>query len=41
MRMIGPDGGLVLIAGCVEDMTDRMRRFMSALAAAAPDDGPD
>ena len=33
--VIGPDGRVVLIAHCVEDVTDRMRRFMSVLAAEA------
>jgi PAS domain-containing protein len=29
----GPDGSVVLIAHCAEEVTDRLRRFMSALAA--------
>lgn len=29
----GPDGGVVLIASLMEDVTERMRRFMSALEA--------
>jgi PAS domain-containing protein len=35
----GPDGSVVLIAGCLEDVTDRMRRFMSVLEADAEGDG--
>jgi PAS domain-containing protein len=31
--VFGPDGPVVLIANCPEDVTDRMRRFMSAVAA--------
>jgi PAS domain-containing protein len=33
--VFGPDGGVALIALCVEEITDRMRRFMSALEAEA------
>lgn len=36
----GPDGGVVLIANCGEDVTDRMRRFMSALEADPEHEGP-
>jgi PAS domain S-box-containing protein len=36
----GPDGHIVLIAHIGEDVTDRLRRFMSTLEAeAVPDDG--
>jgi PAS domain-containing protein len=38
--VFGPDGRVVLIANCPEEVTDRMRRFMSALAADAEDEGP-
>jgi PAS domain-containing protein len=31
--VFGPDGRVALIAFCVEDVTERMRRFMSALDA--------
>jgi PAS domain S-box-containing protein len=31
----GPDGTVVLIASLIEDVTERMRRFMSALEADA------
>ena len=31
--VIGPDGGVVLIASVAEEVTDRLRRFMSAIAA--------
>ena len=33
--VFGPDGGVVLIASVSEDVTDRMRRFMSALESDA------
>jgi PAS domain-containing protein len=36
----GPDGNVVLIASCVEDVTDRMSRFMSALEADATYEAP-
>jgi PAS domain-containing protein len=36
----GPDGSVVLIASCVEDVTDRMSRFMSALDADATYEAP-
>ncbi len=36
----GPDGSVVLIAGCLEDVTGRMRRFMSVLEAGAERGGP-
>ena len=39
--VFGADGRLVLIAQCVEEVTDRMRRFMSALAADAAHGGPE
>jgi PAS domain-containing protein len=35
--VLGPDGQVVLIAHCPEEVTGRLRRFMSALAA---DDEP-
>ena len=38
--VFGPDGGVVLIASVAEDVTDRMRRFMSVLAADAARGGP-
>jgi PAS domain-containing protein len=38
--VFGPDGRIVLIAQCVEEVTDRLRRFMSALAANAAYGGP-
>lgn len=37
--VFGPDDRVVLIAHCPEEVTDRMNRFMSALAAEAVDDG--
>jgi PAS domain S-box-containing protein len=33
--VFGPDGRVALIAHCVEDVTDRLNRFMSALEADA------
>jgi PAS domain S-box-containing protein len=36
----GPDGRVVLIASLGEDVTDRMSRFMSVLAAGAEHEGP-
>jgi PAS domain-containing protein len=33
--VFGPDGSIVLIASCGEDVTDRLSRFMSALEADA------
>jgi PAS domain-containing protein len=33
--VFGPDGRIVLIAHCGEDVTDRMHRFMSVLAGDA------
>jgi PAS domain-containing protein len=36
--VFGQDGRVVLIAYCGEDVTDRMRRFMSVLAADAAGD---
>jgi PAS domain-containing protein len=39
--VLGPDGRVVLIAHCGEEVTDRMRRFMSALAADAEHEGPE
>ena len=35
--VFGPDGRLALIAFCVEEVTDRLNRFMSALSADAED----
>jgi PAS domain-containing protein len=37
--VFGPDGRVALIAHCSEDVTDRMRRFMSALAADTEHEG--
>jgi PAS domain-containing protein len=39
--VFGPDGPVVLIANCGEDVTNRMARFMSVLAAEAEHDGVD
>jgi PAS domain-containing protein len=39
--VFGPDDRVVLIAHCPEEVTDRMRRFMSVLAADAADEGPE
>jgi PAS domain S-box-containing protein len=36
----GPDGSVMVIASCVEDVTDRMSRFMSALEADAMYEAP-
>jgi PAS domain S-box-containing protein len=36
--VFGPDGPVALIANCGEDVTGRMRRFMSVLAAEAEHD---
>ncbi len=36
----GRDGRVALIAFCVEEITERLSRFMSSLAAAADDEGP-
>jgi PAS domain-containing protein len=36
----GPDGRVVLIVSCVEDVTDRMSRFMSTLEADATYEAP-
>ena len=33
--VFGPDGRLVLIANCVEEITDRLRRFIGGLTANA------
>ena len=33
--VFGPDGSVVLIASCGEDVTDRLNRFMSVLEAEA------
>lgn len=33
--IFGPDGRVVLIAHCVEDVTDRVRKFVDGLAADA------
>jgi PAS domain-containing protein len=38
--VFGPDGRVALIAFCVEEVTARMRRFMSALEADAEDEDP-
>jgi PAS domain-containing protein len=37
--VLGPDGRVMLIAYCAEDVTERMHRFMSALAAEAEHEG--
>ena len=37
--VFGPDGRVMLIAYCAEDVTERMRRFMSALAVEAAYEG--
>jgi PAS domain-containing protein len=37
----GPDGRVVLLVSVMEEVTDRMRRFMSALAADGAHDGPE
>jgi PAS domain-containing protein len=39
--VFGPDGRVMLIAYCAEDVTERMHRFMSALAADAQHEGPE
>lgn len=39
--VFGPDGSVALIAHCAEEVTDRMRRFMSVLAADAEHEGPE
>jgi hypothetical protein len=31
--VFGPDGGVVLIAQCVEEITEKVRRFVGGLAA--------
>lgn len=36
----GPDGDVELIAQCVEEVTDRLRKFVSGLAADAVENGP-
>jgi PAS domain-containing protein len=38
--VFGPDGRVALIAHCLEEVTERMRRFMSALAADPEHEGP-
>jgi PAS domain-containing protein len=38
--VFGADGRVVLIAQCVEEVTGRLRRFMSALSADAAYGGP-
>ena len=38
--VFGPDGRMVLIASCGEDVTDRMKRFMSVLTADAMHEDP-
>jgi hypothetical protein len=35
----GPDGSVVLVASCPEDVTGRMRRFMSVLEADTEGEG--
>jgi PAS domain-containing protein len=37
--VFGPDGRVALIAFCTEDVSDRMRRFVSALESDAEDEG--
>ena len=39
--VLGPNGQVLLIARCPEELTERMRTFMSALAADAEHEGPD
>jgi PAS domain-containing protein len=39
--VLGPDGRVVLIAHCLEEVTERMRRFMSGLAADSEHEEPD
>lgn len=39
--VLGPDGSVALIAGCGEDVTDRLTRFMSVLEADAQREGPE
>lgn len=39
--VFGPGGRVVLIAHCVEEVTDRMRKFVAGLAADAVYDSPD
>lgn len=38
--VLGPDGRVALVAFCTEEVTDRMRRFMSVLDADAEAQGP-
>ena len=38
--VLGPDGSVTLIAICFEEVTDRLNRFMSVLAADAEHEGP-
>lgn len=38
--VLGPDGNVVLITHCGEEVTDRMNRFMSVLEADAEHEGP-
>ena len=38
--VLGSDGSVVVIAHCLEEVTERMRRFMSALEADAEPEGP-
>ena len=35
--VFGPDGRVVLLAQCVEEITDRVRRFIGGLSAEDPD----
>lgn len=39
--IVGPDGRVVLIAHQLEEITDRLNRFLSALAADAEHDEPE
>jgi PAS domain-containing protein len=39
--VFGPDGSVVLIAHCGEDVTDRMRRFISVLEADGTYEDPE
>ncbi len=38
--VFGPGGRVVLIAHCVEEVTDRIRKFVGGLAANALNEGP-
>ena len=38
--VFGPNGEIALIVGCIEEMTERVRKFISGLAPAGPLDEP-